>query len=210
MPRSASAPRPRRRWPAIRAEAAAASRIRPARPCWPGAPQRLPPLETEGVYSVANRTSIERSEARLGVDGVVHEPTAYYEQCHSGRLAQIPGGAGEGYTNRAVESGLEFFARLQFPDGHWSLHDLPPGVKGPDAAWRNAGRHRRHGPGAAGHIWAPATPTWTTSIAAWSIAASAGWLPIRSPTASCFPAARNTPGCIAKALRPWPFAKPTA
>ncbi len=37
-------------------------------------------------------------------------------------------------TEIAVERGLDFFARLQFPDGHWSLHELPPGVKLDDAA----------------------------------------------------------------------------
>jgi hypothetical protein len=33
-----------------------------------------------------------------------------------------------------VESGLDFFARLQFPDGRWSIHKLPPEVRGDDAA----------------------------------------------------------------------------
>ncbi len=31
-------------------------------------------------------------------------------------------------TEPAIENGLEFFARSQHPDGHWSLHDPPHGI----------------------------------------------------------------------------------
>ncbi len=50
-------------------------------------------------------------------------------------------GEGEGQlTEPAIEHGLEFFARSQHPDGHWSLHDPPPGIPR-DPSW---GREELH------------------------------------------------------------------
>lgn len=37
-------------------------------------------------------------------------------------------------SERSVEAGLEFLSRWQFADGHWSLHELPPGLNGANEA----------------------------------------------------------------------------
>ena len=68
------------------------------------------------------------------IDGAVSEPTeAYRHRAAGSRRKGLRAGGGEG-TELAVERGLDFFARQQFPDGHWSLHELPPGLTPDDPA----------------------------------------------------------------------------
>ena len=75
---------------------------------------------------------LARHSGGLAIDGTVSEPTAAYRHRGAGNRRGLRSG-GEG-TDINVERGLEFFARLQFPDGHWSLHELPPDLKLDDAA----------------------------------------------------------------------------
>ncbi|MGB9688839.1 hypothetical protein [Thermogutta sp.] len=49
------------------------------------------------------------------------------------------GGSSE--TERAVEKGLEFLARIQFADGHWSLHRLPDHVPDPQKTFHTGTMH---------------------------------------------------------------------
>ena len=86
--------------------------------------------ESEIVHTVARRFVIERSGGELAIDGTVREePTEAYRQRDPGSRAQIAEAhGGTAGTERAVEMGLDFMARHQFPDGHWSLHELPPGL----------------------------------------------------------------------------------
>jgi len=100
-----------------------------------GVPSRRARRESEVVHRISRRFVIERSGGELAIDGTVNEPSEYYRQRFRGRRAQGAGGfrPTEG-TEKAVEMGLDFFARLQFPDGHWSIHNLPEGVELKDPA----------------------------------------------------------------------------
>jgi len=101
-----------------------------------GLPSRRARPESEIIHTVSRRFIIERSGGRLAIDGRVREqPTEAFRQRDVGRRAQAAqaSGGSEG-TEKAVEMGLDFFARHQFPDGRWSLHELPPGVEYEDAA----------------------------------------------------------------------------
>ncbi len=99
-----------------------------------GIPSRRASRDSEVVHDVSRRFALERSGGELAIDGTVYEPTEGFQ--HRGgrraQLAQARGGS-EG-TERAVEMGLDFLARIQFPDGRWSLHELPPGVDLPEPA----------------------------------------------------------------------------
>ncbi len=91
-----------------------------------GIPSRRARPESEVIHAVASRFVIERSGGELAVDGQIREPTEAFSNRDPGRraeMAKLHGGT-EG-TEKAVEMGLDFFARHQFPDGHWSLHELP-------------------------------------------------------------------------------------
>jgi len=86
--------------------------------------------ESEVVHTASRRFLLERSGGTMAIDGVVSEPMEAFQQRGAGgrRKGAKAGGGSEG-TEIAVERGLDFFARMQFPDGHWSLHAMPPGVK---------------------------------------------------------------------------------
>ncbi len=91
--------------------------------------------ESEIVHTASRRFLLERSGGTMSIDGVVSEPTeAYQQRGAGGRQKGTKAGGGSEGTEIAVERGLDFFARMQFPDGHWSLHALPPGVKLDDPA----------------------------------------------------------------------------
>ena len=87
-----------------------------------GIPSRRARPESEIVHTARRRFLIERSGGPLAIDGRPTKPTEAFRQRDPGRRArgvEMYGGT-EG-TERAVEMGLDFFARHQFPDGHWSL-----------------------------------------------------------------------------------------
>ncbi len=100
-----------------------------------GVPSRRASRESEVVHDVSSRFVVERSGGELAIDGTVLEPTEGFRHRTEGRRAEIAQsrGGSEG-TEHAVEMGLDFLARIQFPDGRWSLHELPPGVNLPDPA----------------------------------------------------------------------------
>ncbi|NQU20740.1 MAG: hypothetical protein HQ567_05605 [Candidatus Nealsonbacteria bacterium] len=101
-----------------------------------GLPSRRARPESEIIHTISRRFVIERSGGELAVDGrLSEEPTEAFRQRDPGRrtqAAQARGGSSN--TEAAVENGLDFFARHQFPDGHWSLHELPPGLTYDDPA----------------------------------------------------------------------------
>ena len=92
-----------------------------------GIPGRRARPESEVIYPISRRFVVERSGGRLLLDGRVgEEPAEAFSRRSPGRRAEaarIYGGT-EG-TEKAVEMALEFFARNQFPDGHWSIDSLP-------------------------------------------------------------------------------------
>lgn len=96
-----------------------------------GLPSRRARPESDIIHTVSRRFVIERSGGRLAIDGRVRaEPAEAFSNRDRGRRAQVAQQlGGTSGTEYAVEVGLDFFARHQFPDGHWSLHDLPEGVE---------------------------------------------------------------------------------
>jgi len=81
------------------------------------------------VASVSrDRMILGRSDAGATLGGAALEPTEFYQR----RAASRPGlggqGDGNGFTEPAVEAGLDFFSRIQAPDGHWSLDQAPKGI----------------------------------------------------------------------------------
>lgn len=100
-----------------------------------GVPSRRARPESQVVHTIARRFVAERTSGLTMIDGAVNEPMDSYRHRdlgQRGQKAQARGGS-EG-TERAVEMGLDFFARMQFPDGRWSLDRLPPDVSGDDPA----------------------------------------------------------------------------
>jgi len=95
-----------------------------------GIPSRRARPESEVVHAQQRRFLVERSGGRWALDGrVVDMPAEAFRQRDPGRRAravEIYGGT-EG-TERAVEMGLDFLVRFQFPDGHWSLARRPEGT----------------------------------------------------------------------------------
>ncbi len=101
-----------------------------------GLPSRRARRASRLVHMVPRRFMIERSGGKLAIaDQLVGRPTdAFRHRNLSDRAKIIQAHGGTEGTEKAVEMGLDFFARMQFPDGHWSLHELPPGVEYDDPA----------------------------------------------------------------------------
>ena len=91
---------------------------------------------SEIVHTVPRRFITKRTSGEFAIDGRVREqPAKAFRQRDVGRRAQIAQKyGGTETTEKAIEQGLDFFARHQFPDGRWSLHALPPGLKYDDPA----------------------------------------------------------------------------
>ena len=101
-----------------------------------GIPSRRARPESEVVHTIFRRFVVERSGGQLAIDGRIGPgPAEAYQQRDPGRRAEVAQawGGSEG-TEKAVEMGLDYFARHQFPDGRWSLHELPQGIPSQDAA----------------------------------------------------------------------------
>ena len=76
------------------------------------------------------QSRLGRNGSGLSLDGAVREPTEFYRRRAVMRHGMgVADGDGSGFTEPAVEHGLEFFSRIQFPDGHWSLDKLPDGIQ---------------------------------------------------------------------------------
>ena len=100
-----------------------------------GLPSRRARPESEVIHTVSRRFIVQRSGGELAVDGTISEPTESYSHRDPGNRADmVMEHGGNRGTERAVEAGLDYFARHQFPDGHWSLHELPEGIKYRDPA----------------------------------------------------------------------------
>ncbi len=102
-------------------------------------PSRRGLAEGEGLAGEsAGRTSLPRSPAVLSLEGRIHpEPKPAFQGRQPGERAARARAYGTQQWEEAVERGIEFLVRHQFPDGHWSLdrspHDSQPGYA--DAAW---------------------------------------------------------------------------
>ncbi|MBN1911504.1 MAG: hypothetical protein JW818_17305, partial [Pirellulales bacterium] len=95
-----------------------------------GIPSQTARPESEEVHVAPSRFLLKRAGGTVAINGRVHElPAEAFRQRDPGqraRAVEIYGGT-EG-TERAVELGLEFLVRYQFPDGHWSIDQFPEGT----------------------------------------------------------------------------------
>ncbi|MCR4412953.1 MAG: terpene cyclase/mutase family protein, partial [Thermoguttaceae bacterium] len=104
-----------------------------------GLPSRRARPEGEVVHDAPERFVFARSGGTLAMDGrIPEEPKpAFRGRDPSRRGARARAFGGTEATEQAVERGIEFLARHQFPQGHWALdrspHDGSPGYT--EAAW---------------------------------------------------------------------------
>ncbi|NLX94840.1 MAG: hypothetical protein GXY83_01555 [Rhodopirellula sp.] len=97
-----------------------------------GIPNRRARPESDLVHPIARRFVVQRSGGELSMEGRLREMSkeAFRQRDPGtrGQTARTRGGSES--TERAVEMGLDFLARHQFPPGHWSLDRLPAGDGG--------------------------------------------------------------------------------
>jgi hypothetical protein len=90
-----------------------------------GIPDRRARPESDTVHSIPERFVLERSGSDLNVDGRVDAAPAYQRRTIGNRPAAARAQGGTAATEEAVERGILYLARHQFPDGHWSLDRVP-------------------------------------------------------------------------------------
>jgi hypothetical protein len=101
---------------------------------WPlasaGVPtRRAQPLSEEIHFALPGRFLLDRSASRLTIDGRA-APAEAFRQRHParrGQEAQKYGGSEA--SEQAVERGLAFLAKLQWPDGRWRFHAIPESLE---------------------------------------------------------------------------------
>ncbi len=98
-----------------------------------GIPGRHARPESVVAHSSPGRFLLDRAAGRPPLDAsLMKPPAAAFKQRFPGQRNETAQkhGATES-SDRAVEQGLYFLARCQFPDGRWALDRLPPGVVEP-------------------------------------------------------------------------------
>lgn len=98
-----------------------------------GIPNRRARPESVVVHTSPGRFMLNRAAGRPPLDAsLMKPPAAAFKQRFPGERNEIARkhGATES-SDRAVEQGLYFLARCQFPDGRWAIDRLPPGVVEP-------------------------------------------------------------------------------
>lgn len=89
-------------------------------------PGRRVAPESEVAYAIDRRTVLQRSPALWTLDGKALEPAEAFRHRQPGvRTQVVQEHGGDAATERAVELGLGFLARSQFPDGRWCLDRFP-------------------------------------------------------------------------------------
>jgi len=93
-----------------------------------GTSSRYARPESQVAHALPGRLTFERSVGPLPIKGGVREPQAAFRQRSPRERRQRARAFGSTtQTEEAVERGVDFFARHQFPDGHWSLDRFPQG-----------------------------------------------------------------------------------
>ncbi len=108
-----------------------------------------------------------------GLEGSVREPTDFYRR-RAGRHG-LGLGEGGGFTEPAIELGLDFFARASSPTAIGASTRCRRAWPGPPPPWGRCGPIRPPPAWPCWDTWAPATRTWTKNIATSSAAACSGW-----------------------------------
>jgi hypothetical protein len=95
-----------------------------------GIPDRRARPESVVVHTTPGRFMLDRAAGRPPLDAsLAKPPAAAFRQRFPGARNEVARkhGATES-SDRAVEQGLHFLSRCQFPDGRWALDRLPPEV----------------------------------------------------------------------------------
>ena len=98
-----------------------------------GIPNRRARPESVVVHSSPGRFMLDRASGRPPLDAsLTKPPAAAFKQRFPGERNEVARqhGATES-SDRAVEQGLHFLSRCQFPDGRWAIDRLPQGVVDP-------------------------------------------------------------------------------
>ena len=98
-----------------------------------GIPNRRARPDSVVVHTSPGRFMLDRAAGRPPLDAsLLKPPAAAFKQRFPGERNEIARkhGATES-SDRAVEQGLHFLARCQFPDGRWAIDRLPRGVVDP-------------------------------------------------------------------------------
>jgi hypothetical protein len=98
-----------------------------------GIPNRRARPESVVVHTSPGRFMLDRAAGRPPLDAsLMKPPAAAFKQRFPGQRNEVAQkhGATES-SDRAVEQGLHFLARCQFPDGRWAIDRLPRGVVDP-------------------------------------------------------------------------------
>ena len=103
-------------------------------------PPRLGQPETAFDHHSTSAVRLARPIGRFAIDGRVPEPQeAFRQRTPQERRHRAEAFGSSPETEQAVQRGIGFLARHQFPDGHWSLDRVPQGNHG--------GYEERFGPG---------------------------------------------------------------
>jgi len=92
-----------------------------------GLPSRRARPESDVVHAIARRFVVGRSGGEVAIDGRAQElpREAFRQRDPTRRADQARQHGGTAASEEAVERGLDFLARTQFPDGHWAIHEFP-------------------------------------------------------------------------------------
>ena len=94
-----------------------------------GVPSRRAHLDSEEVHLGTGRFLLERSGSRLAIDARAEPAEAFRQRHPSRRAEQAQKYGGSEASEQAVERGLAFLAKLQWPDGRWRFHAIPEGLE---------------------------------------------------------------------------------
>jgi hypothetical protein len=96
-----------------------------------GIPSRRARPESMVVHTSPGRFMLDRTAPAIGSAGL-KPPALPFQQRFPGKRGEVAKAHGAtDSSDRAVEQGLHFLSRCQFPDGRWALDRLPPGVVPP-------------------------------------------------------------------------------
>lgn len=92
----------------------------PTRPAHPQSPE---------VHLARGRFLLPRSATQLAIDAQAMPAEAFQQRHPTRRAQQVQKYGGTPVSEEAVERGLAFLAKLQWPDGRWRFHAIPESLE---------------------------------------------------------------------------------
>jgi hypothetical protein len=101
-----------------------------------GLPNRRARPDSDAIHQVAERFLMSRSSTTVAIDGKAFDtPSPAFNQRDPAQRPQTARArGGSSGSERAVETGLDYLARQQLPDGRWSLQNVAAGGTAADQA----------------------------------------------------------------------------